>query len=41
VIEQPQPEQLTIDEELETFGDWVRGLPIGDDDQGDDEEPEA
>jgi hypothetical protein len=37
-----QPEQLTIDEELESFDEWVCGLPtsIGDDDQ-DDEEPEA
>jgi hypothetical protein len=33
-----QPEQLTIDEELETFDEWVRGLPIGDDDQDDDGE---
>jgi hypothetical protein len=28
-----QPEQLTIDEELETFDEWVRRLPTGDDDQ--------
>jgi hypothetical protein len=33
------PEQLTIDEQLETFDEWVRGLPTGDDVQGD-EEPE-
>ncbi len=32
-----QPDQLTIDEELVPFGEWVRGLPTGDDttDRGD------
>ena len=33
-----QPKQLTIDEELETFDEWVRGLPVDESDQGDDEE---
>jgi hypothetical protein len=34
-----QPDQLTIDEELETFDDWVRGLPTGDGDDGEEPEP--
>ena len=33
-----QSEQLTIDEELETFDEWMRGLPVDESDQGDDEE---
>jgi hypothetical protein len=43
-----QPDQLTIDEELQTFDEWVRGLPVSrmrntlraGDEGDDDEEPE-